>query len=244
MHQEETCTVYGKSAPIRYLLFKGGRVNPNVGDRASKTIPAPTGLWKPLHWHINNAPLALCHESSTSIALSFDNKDHALLLRQLDLCQMIKKIGQMCRHLMLCPRETVQGVAERVKANIKGFDVCRLTLMIAATRLARSLDSQKQCDRSTAKTYLNTLLNFAYIILEEMIYVYVTTIACLSSCVSFTLDAEVPVSWITRLRLGVTYEKGVTLGNVTMSHRTRERPAECLASLSHSTMIGLPRAQH
>ncbi|GBO99865.1 hypothetical protein EVAR_74251_1 [Eumeta japonica] len=44
------------------------------------------------------------------------------------------------------------------------------------------------------------------------------------------------------LRLGVTYEKGVTLGNVTMSHRTRERPAECLASLSHSTMIGLPRA--
>ncbi|GBP18961.1 hypothetical protein EVAR_78429_1 [Eumeta japonica] len=46
------------------------------------------------------------------------------------------------------------------------------------------------------------------------------------------------------LRLGVTYEKGVTLGNVTMSHRTRERPAECLASLSHSTMIGLPRAQH
>ncbi|GBP71630.1 hypothetical protein EVAR_53113_1 [Eumeta japonica] len=43
------------------------------------------------------------------------------------------------------------------------------------------------------------------------------------------------------LRLGVTYEKGVTLGNVTMSHRTRERPAECLA-LSHSTMIGLPRA--
>ncbi|GBP00899.1 hypothetical protein EVAR_2225_1 [Eumeta japonica] len=45
------------------------------------------------------------------------------------------------------------------------------------------------------------------------------------------------------LRLGVTYEKGVTLGNVTMSHRTRERPAECLASLSHSTMIGLPRAQ-
>ncbi|GBP53974.1 hypothetical protein EVAR_36857_1 [Eumeta japonica] len=47
-----------------------------------------------------------------------------------------------------------------------------------------------------------------------------------------------------KLRLGVTYEKGVTLGNVTMSHRTRERPAECLASLSHSTMIGLPRAQH
>ncbi|GBP84216.1 hypothetical protein EVAR_62232_1 [Eumeta japonica] len=37
--------------------------------------------------------------------------------------------------------------------------------------------------------------------------------------------------------------KSVTLGNVTMSHRTRE-PAECLASLSHSTMIGLPRAQH
>ncbi|GBP64925.1 hypothetical protein EVAR_49219_1 [Eumeta japonica] len=35
--------------------------------------------------------------------------------------------------------------------------------------------------------------------------------------------------------------KSVTLGNVTMSHRT-ERPAECFASLSHSTMIGLPRA--
>ncbi|GBP33129.1 hypothetical protein EVAR_18610_1 [Eumeta japonica] len=51
-------------------------------------------------------------------------------------------------------------------------------------------------------------------------------------------------STYTELRLGVTYEKGVTLGNVTMSHRTRERPAECLASLSHSTMIGLPRAQH
>ncbi|GBO99534.1 hypothetical protein EVAR_73405_1, partial [Eumeta japonica] len=33
--------------------------------------------------------------------------------------------------------------------------------------------------------------------------------------------------------------ESVTLGNVTMSHRTRERPAECLASLSHSTMIGL-----
>ncbi|GBP50178.1 hypothetical protein EVAR_42859_1 [Eumeta japonica] len=30
--------------------------------------------------------------------------------------------------------------------------------------------------------------------------------------------------------LGVTL-KSVTLGNVTMSHRTRERPAECLASL-------------
>ncbi|GBP48837.1 hypothetical protein EVAR_8445_1 [Eumeta japonica] len=44
-----------------------------------------------------------------------------------------------------------------------------------------------------------------------------------------------------KLRLGVTL-KSVTLGNVTMSHRTRERPAECLASLSHSTMIGLPRA--
>ncbi|GBP77111.1 hypothetical protein EVAR_61113_1 [Eumeta japonica] len=28
-----------------------------------------------------------------------------------------------------------------------------------------------------------------------------------------------------------------------MSHRTRERPAECLASLSHSTMIGLPRTR-
>ncbi|GBP35079.1 hypothetical protein EVAR_28276_1 [Eumeta japonica] len=52
------------------------------------------------------------------------------------------------------------------------------------------------------------------------------------------------VSRSSGLRLGVTYEKSVTLGNVTMSHRTRERPAECLASLSHSTMIGLPRAQH
>ncbi|GBP58942.1 hypothetical protein EVAR_47005_1 [Eumeta japonica] len=35
--------------------------------------------------------------------------------------------------------------------------------------------------------------------------------------------------------------KSVTLGNVTMSHRTRE-PAECLR-LSHSTMIGLPRSR-
>ncbi|GBP57930.1 hypothetical protein EVAR_40789_1 [Eumeta japonica] len=35
--------------------------------------------------------------------------------------------------------------------------------------------------------------------------------------------------------------KSVTLGNVTMSHRTRERPADALR-LSHSTMIGLPRA--
>ncbi|GBP34596.1 hypothetical protein EVAR_85316_1 [Eumeta japonica] len=35
--------------------------------------------------------------------------------------------------------------------------------------------------------------------------------------------------------------KNVTLGNVTMSHRTREA-RQCLASLSHSTMIGLPRA--
>ncbi|GBP55961.1 hypothetical protein EVAR_97674_1 [Eumeta japonica] len=58
------------------------------------------------------------------------------------------------------------------------------------------------------------------------------TFALLQPCLTFPL------------RLGVTYEKGVTLGNVTMSHRTRERPAECLASLSHSTMIGLPRAQH
>ncbi|GBP54656.1 hypothetical protein EVAR_35918_1 [Eumeta japonica] len=55
---------------------------------------------------------------------------------------------------------------------------------------------------------------------------------------------EVTPEFTRSLRLGVTYEKGVTLGNVTMSHRTRERPAECLASLSHSTMIGLPRAQH
>ncbi|GBP46147.1 hypothetical protein EVAR_26592_1 [Eumeta japonica] len=45
-------------------------------------------------------------------------------------------------------------------------------------------------------------------------------------------------SWRERLRLGVTL-KSVTLGNVTMSHR-RERPAEW--SLSHSTMIGLPRS--
>ncbi|GBP95404.1 hypothetical protein EVAR_69933_1 [Eumeta japonica] len=44
-----------------------------------------------------------------------------------------------------------------------------------------------------------------------------------------------------RLRLGVTYEKGVTLGNVTMSHRTRGGPPNALR-LSHSTMIGLPRA--
>ncbi|GBP69103.1 hypothetical protein EVAR_87383_1 [Eumeta japonica] len=35
--------------------------------------------------------------------------------------------------------------------------------------------------------------------------------------------------------------KSVTLGNVTMSHRTRGPPN---ARLSHSTMIGLPRAQH
>ncbi|GBP74775.1 hypothetical protein EVAR_98160_1 [Eumeta japonica] len=34
--------------------------------------------------------------------------------------------------------------------------------------------------------------------------------------------------------------KSVTLGNVTMSHRTRE--ARRMPSLSHSTMIGLPRA--
>ncbi|GBP25098.1 hypothetical protein EVAR_19578_1 [Eumeta japonica] len=61
--------------------------------------------------------------------------------------------------------------------------------------------------------------------------------------VSYVADGLVS-PWTIMLRLGVTYEKGVTLGNVTMSHRTRERPAECLASLSHSTMIGLPRAQH
>ncbi|GBP28029.1 hypothetical protein EVAR_83660_1 [Eumeta japonica] len=41
------------------------------------------------------------------------------------------------------------------------------------------------------------------------------------------------------LRLGVTL-KSVTLGNVTMSHRTRE--AANALRLSHSTMIGLPRA--
>ncbi|GBO99220.1 hypothetical protein EVAR_69363_1 [Eumeta japonica] len=46
---------------------------------------------------------------------------------------------------------------------------------------------------------------------------------------------------VLRLRLGVTL-KSVTLGNVTMSHRTREEPPNAL-SLSHSTMIGL-RAQH
>ncbi|GBP76287.1 hypothetical protein EVAR_28915_1 [Eumeta japonica] len=45
---------------------------------------------------------------------------------------------------------------------------------------------------------------------------------------------------IEMLRLGVTL-KSVTLGNVTMSHRTRERPPNALR-LSHSTMIGLPRA--
>ncbi|GBP55491.1 Dehydrogenase patE [Eumeta japonica] len=33
------------------------------------------------------------------------------------------------------------------------------------------------------------------------------------------------------LRLGVTYEKGVTLGNVTMSHRTREGPPNACVSL-------------
>ncbi|GBP64188.1 hypothetical protein EVAR_35577_1 [Eumeta japonica] len=43
-----------------------------------------------------------------------------------------------------------------------------------------------------------------------------------------------------RLRLGVTM-KSVTLGNVTMSHRTRGPPNAL--RLSHSTMIGLPRAQ-
>ncbi|GBP87111.1 hypothetical protein EVAR_59768_1 [Eumeta japonica] len=42
------------------------------------------------------------------------------------------------------------------------------------------------------------------------------------------------------LRLGVTYEN-VTLGNVTMSHRTREARRMPCVSL-HSTMIGLPRA--
>ncbi|GBP04264.1 hypothetical protein EVAR_73414_1 [Eumeta japonica] len=42
----------------------------------------------------------------------------------------------------------------------------------------------------------------------------------------------------TGLRLGVTL-KSVTLGNVTMSHRTREARR---MRLSHSTMIGLPRA--
>ncbi|GBP07430.1 hypothetical protein EVAR_4797_1 [Eumeta japonica] len=36
--------------------------------------------------------------------------------------------------------------------------------------------------------------------------------------------------------------KNVTPGNVTMSHRTRE--ARQCPALSHSTMIGLPRAQH
>ncbi|GBP70570.1 hypothetical protein EVAR_54379_1 [Eumeta japonica] len=34
--------------------------------------------------------------------------------------------------------------------------------------------------------------------------------------------------------------KSVTLGNVTMSHRTREARRDALP-LSHSTMIGLPR---
>ncbi|GBP15575.1 hypothetical protein EVAR_5278_1 [Eumeta japonica] len=61
-------------------------------------------------------------------------------------------------------------------------------------------------------------------------------------CIVFHPRLFVFASGLQRLRLGVTYEKGVTLGNVTMSHRTRERPAECLASLSHSTMIGLARA--
>ncbi|GBP23555.1 hypothetical protein EVAR_12838_1 [Eumeta japonica] len=54
----------------------------------------------------------------------------------------------------------------------------------------------------------------------------------------FNIDCKIPPC---RLRLGVTYEKGVTLGNVTMSHRTRESPPPCRL---HSTMIGLSRAQH
>ncbi|GBP74770.1 hypothetical protein EVAR_45099_1 [Eumeta japonica] len=57
----------------------------------------------------------------------------------------------------------------------------------------------------------------------------------------FVFGSSRPIAEKNRLRLGVTL-KSVTLGNVTMSHRTREA-AECLASLSHSTMIGL-RAQH
>ncbi|GBP30970.1 hypothetical protein EVAR_81868_1 [Eumeta japonica] len=65
----------------------------------------------------------------------------------------------------------------------------------------------------------------------------------------FGRTAVLPISTVNYSyvrRIGCGWEslmKSVTLGNVTMSHRTRERPAECLASLSHSTMIGL-RAQH
>ncbi|GBP65753.1 hypothetical protein EVAR_44398_1 [Eumeta japonica] len=44
-----------------------------------------------------------------------------------------------------------------------------------------------------------------------------------------------------RVTLRLSHLKGVTLGNVTMSHRTR-RGRRMPASLSHSTMIGLPRA--
>ncbi|GBP39947.1 hypothetical protein EVAR_39175_1 [Eumeta japonica] len=57
-------------------------------------------------------------------------------------------------------------------------------------------------------------------------------------------DARADFVAVWRRWLGCGWEslmKSVTLGNVTMSHRTRERPAEC-PSLSHSTMIGLPRA--
>ncbi|GBP47936.1 hypothetical protein EVAR_31476_1 [Eumeta japonica] len=60
-------------------------------------------------------------------------------------------------------------------------------------------------------------------------------------------DFHMSISFLIGHSSGCGWEslmKNVTLGNVTMSHRTRERPAECLASLSHSTMIGLPRAQH
>ncbi|GBP01504.1 hypothetical protein EVAR_97729_1 [Eumeta japonica] len=49
------------------------------------------------------------------------------------------------------------------------------------------------------------------------------------------------IAELARFAAGVTLKK-CTLGNVTMSHQT-ERPASMLASLSHSTMIGLPRAR-
>ncbi|GBP81717.1 hypothetical protein EVAR_59656_1 [Eumeta japonica] len=60
-----------------------------------------------------------------------------------------------------------------------------------------------------------------------------------SGVVSKIGNANLPNVHTMRLRLGVTL-KSVTLGNVTMSTETRE-PADALR-LSHSTMIGLPRA--
>ncbi|GBP16206.1 hypothetical protein EVAR_9917_1 [Eumeta japonica] len=54
--------------------------------------------------------------------------------------------------------------------------------------------------------------------------------------------ATASLSWDTRPWVGWSHlRKSVTLGNVTMSHRTRESSPECLAS--PPIMIGL-RAQH